>query len=202
MKDRTKRRNQRKKPNYAGKHRKSRACSPAAEAKVIALRQVLQSVQKTNQRLVSLNTNLRKQVMKFTFMEMSWVKEKSKLMQENRDIQKTLGTKYIRAKHEINWLNKALKRTTIWKGKEGNERLQAAVKKAEQESLRLRECQDTNNGFCKGDKNQNEAGRRCTSSETVENKCKTLGVKLNRRTETRSMTEKRRSSAHCSCPSS
>lgn len=99
----------RKQRRNAVKLHKSRAWKPATDDKVLALTKALQSARKANQKLASINTNLRKQVKQFTYMEMSWVQERGRLVHENRSLQRRLGRKYIHAKKEINRLERVLK---------------------------------------------------------------------------------------------
>ncbi|XP_044047367.1 uncharacterized protein LOC122873992 [Siniperca chuatsi] len=143
MRGRPKRRNKKEQHSNAGKQHKPHACRAAVDAEVLALRQALQSAKKTNQKLASLNTNLRKQVKEFTRMEISWVEEKGKLVHENRSIQRTLGRKYIHARNEISRLEGILKVAETNKAfrKKDNKRPQAALNeiKAEGDRWGLRE---------------------------------------------------------------
>lgn len=92
----------------AAKHGKSHGYGTD---EVLALRQALESAKNTNQRLASLNSNLRRKIEEFTRLEIRWLQEKNKLIQKNRSTQWILGRKYFYAKKEIDRLKNILRDT-------------------------------------------------------------------------------------------
>ncbi|XP_042251934.1 uncharacterized protein LOC121886081 [Thunnus maccoyii] len=107
MEGRSKKRNmayKREQRRQATRQRRARD----SDSEVSALRRALQSAKKTNQKLSSINFNLGKQVEEFKRMEISWVKQKGKLMHDNSCIHKIFETKYNKARNEINRLEEAL----------------------------------------------------------------------------------------------
>lgn len=79
-----------------------------SDSEMPSLRKALQSANRANQKLCTNNDSLCRQVSEFKRMEISWVKQKTKLMHDNVCIQKTLERKYNKARNEINRLEMAL----------------------------------------------------------------------------------------------
>lgn len=87
---------------------KQQRCASSADSEVTTLRKALQFANKANQKLTATNNNLCRQLTEFKRMQISWGKQKDKLIQEKDCLQKTLESKYNKAVNEINRLETAL----------------------------------------------------------------------------------------------